>query len=180
MDSSVNGTSAMISELTSGLWAGSRLPGLENGSRSACLERLPSPGGLFSGGGSSGSPRCVRIFRIRPGSRTGSPQQPAAMRDQIEAELAAGPSGGRTQPCLTVSMSSRTFSTGVWGRMPWPRLASRSRNSSGGNSTTPLAPGRVDFSAPAGSDSVGGPNGDTVPGQRGARSHGRGAGNVRA
>ena len=29
-----------------------------------------------SGGGSSGSPRCVRIFRIGPGSRTGCPQQP--------------------------------------------------------------------------------------------------------
>jgi hypothetical protein len=29
-----------------------------------------------TGGGSSGSPRCVKIFRIGPGSRTGSLQQP--------------------------------------------------------------------------------------------------------
>jgi hypothetical protein len=29
-----------------------------------------------TGGGSSGSPRCVRTFRINPGSRTGCPQQP--------------------------------------------------------------------------------------------------------
>ena len=42
-----------------------------------------------SEGGSSGSPRCVRIFRIGPGSRTGSPQQPevansAKARDGFE------------------------------------------------------------------------------------------------
>ena len=50
-------------------------------SRSSCTctsspQSVGGPRAEETGGGSSGSPRCVRIFRIGPGSRTGCPQQP--------------------------------------------------------------------------------------------------------
>ena len=61
--------------------AGSSLGDAWKTSRSSetCTSSPQSVGGPRAGeigGCSSSSPRCVRIFRIGPGSRTGSPQQP--------------------------------------------------------------------------------------------------------
>jgi len=52
-----------------------------------------------TGGGSSGSPKWVRIFRIGPGSRTGSPQQPEVAKSAKARDgFALGKQSERDQP----------------------------------------------------------------------------------
>ena len=54
--------------------------------------------------GSSGSPRWVRIFRIGPGSRTGSPQQPEVAKSAKGRDgFALGRQSERNQPDVTTT-----------------------------------------------------------------------------
>jgi hypothetical protein len=73
-------------------------------SRSSCIctsspQSVDGPRAGDTGGGSSDSPRYVRIFRIGPGSRTGSPQQPeVATSAKARDGFALGKQSERNQP----------------------------------------------------------------------------------
>ena len=134
-----------------------------------------------SGGGSGGSPRCVRIFRIgtglgvtrsagcrrhTPGTHAETPPPPGPwawprLLREVSCEGQA-PVPAKHEPVQTPLASAITARLSLWLGANTPSLfqggrrcrclrgggtrsASLSRNSNGESSTTPLAPGRVDF-----------------------------------
>ena len=77
-----------------------------------------------TGGGSSGSSRCVRIFRIGPGSRTGSPQQPEVAKSAKARDgFALGKQSERDQPDVTAARWARKRKL-----LPYPRHELGPRN----------------------------------------------------
>ena len=93
----------------------------------ACTSSSQSVGGPRAGdtgGGSSGSSRCVRIFRIVPGSRTGSPQQPEVAKSAKARDgFALGKQSERDQPDVTAARWARKRKL-----LPYPRHELGPRN----------------------------------------------------
>ena len=90
------------------------------GRKWACTISPQSVGGPRAGetgGALSGSRRWVRIFRIVPGSRTGSPQQPeVAKRAKARDGFALVKQSERDQPDVTAAGGARK-----WKLLPHPR-----------------------------------------------------------
>ena len=79
------------------------------------------------GGGSNGSPKWVRIFRIGPGSRTGSPQEPEVAKSAKASDgFALGKQSERNQP--DVAATRRALERKL---LPHPGQEFRPRNPGG-------------------------------------------------
>ena len=77
-----------------------------------------------TGGGSSGSRRCVRIFRIGPGSRTGCPQQPEVAKSaKAKDGFALVKQPERHQPDVTATVRALK-----WKLLPHPGHEFRPRD----------------------------------------------------
>ena len=84
-------------------------PSLEDVAVVMSLDKLAPGGGRSTagetGGGSSGSPRCVRIVRIGPVSRTGSTQQPGVAKSAKARDgFALGKQPERNQPDVAAAV----------------------------------------------------------------------------
>ena len=66
---------------------------------------MGGPRAVETGGGSSSSPRCARIFRIGPGSRTEGPQQPEGAKSAKARDgFALGKQSERNQPDVAAAV----------------------------------------------------------------------------
>jgi len=95
-----------------------------------CTSSPQSVGGPRAGeigGGSNGSPKWVRIFRIGPGSRTGSPQEPEVAKSAKASDgFALGKQSERNQP--DVAATRRALERKL---LPHPGQEFRPRNPGG-------------------------------------------------